>query len=423
MHAVFTLALKDILQLWRNKFGLFWVIAFPLLMALFFGSIFSGGGSAVRTMKIAFIENQSSDAQAFLAELQRSEVLDIRPMSLDSARASVARGRLTAYIQFIQADARQASVWSPSKDSIQVGIDPSRKAEAGYLQGLISQAYFARISRKFTDPQEFRKEMNRSLESMDSAYGLSAEQKGLLRGAFTQLDTFMSSVNAADSASAHAGNPFGSLNLSFTDVANVTVGPRSSWEITFPQSLLWALIGCAATFALSIVMERTHGTYLRLRLAPISRLQILAGKGLACFLSCVFVCTTLMAFGAIVFHVKISSVVLMSLAIISAAFCFVGMMMLISVLGKSERTVMGSGWSILLIFSMIGGGMVPLMFMPPWIASLSNLSPMKWCVLAFEGAIWRGFAFADMILPLAILWSIGFVGFFIGTIVLIKSES
>ena len=44
MGAVWNIARKDLLLLWRDKAGLFWVLGFPLLIALFFGSIFSSGG-------------------------------------------------------------------------------------------------------------------------------------------------------------------------------------------------------------------------------------------------------------------------------------------------------------------------------------------------------------------------------------------
>ena len=57
--------------------------------------------------------------------------------------------------------------------------------------------------------------------------------------------------------------------------------------------------------------------------------------------------------------------------------------------------------------SMLGGGMVPLFVMPPWMATASNASPVKWAVLAFEGALWRGFGLAEMALPCAILLAVG----------------
>jgi len=48
MNAVWALARKDLVILLRDRFGLFWVVAFPLLMALFFGSIFGSGSSGAR---------------------------------------------------------------------------------------------------------------------------------------------------------------------------------------------------------------------------------------------------------------------------------------------------------------------------------------------------------------------------------------
>ena len=41
MNSVIILALKDLRILWRDPVRLFWVLGFPLLMALFFGSVFS----------------------------------------------------------------------------------------------------------------------------------------------------------------------------------------------------------------------------------------------------------------------------------------------------------------------------------------------------------------------------------------------
>lgn len=422
MGAIVTLALKDLRLLWRNKFGLFWVIVFPLMMALFFGSIFSGGGSGVGSLRVAFVANGAPTAQSFLKEFKKSEVLDIRILPLDSAQELVSKGKLVAYVRYFAADTAGSSLLSFTKDSIEVGMDPSRKAESEYLRGLISQAYFVRLQGQFTNPKTWSSEVKRSITGVDSAKWLAPGQRSLLKGMFKQLDTFLSTVDTTDTATAKSNSPFSNINLSFKDVTRTDHQPRSSWEITFPQSLLWALLGCAATFALSIVIERTRGTYLRLRLAPISRLQILAGKGLACFAACVGVCSALMLFGILVFKIHVGSPILLAAAILCASFCFVGIMMVISVLGKNEHTVGGAGWAILLVLSMIGGGMIPLMFMPGWIAALSNFSPMKWCTLAFEGAIWRGFGPGDMILPLAILISVGLAGMAVGTAIMARYD-
>ena len=42
--------------------------------------------------------------------------------------------------------------------------------------------------------------------------------------------------------------------------------------------------------------------------------------------------------------------------------------------------------------------------------TLSSLSPVKWSILALEGAIWRDFSFREMLLPCAVL--LGFAALF-----------
>jgi ABC-type multidrug transport system permease subunit len=61
-------------------------------------------------------------------------------------------------------------------------------------------------------------------------------------------------------------------------------------------------------------------------------------------------------------------------------------MMLVSVRGKSERAVSGAGWGVLMLFSIFGGGMVPLFVMSGWMQAVGSFSPAKWSVLSLEGA-------------------------------------
>jgi ABC-2 type transport system permease protein len=426
MKVALTIALKDLRQLWRDRFGLFWVLAFPLLMALFFGAMFSGGDDAARRLKIAWVNDSgSTPATEFREQLGKSSALDVVDLPLDSARQLVTAGKLVAFVRYELTEENGRGTFGPPQGKIRVGIDPSRKAEAGYLEGLLSQAYFSRLQKMFSDYNGARDWIRRGMVDIDSSPGITPEQKSQYRNSLVLFDTAlaaMQNIEGDSTAGAQAGSPFGKLDLAFEDVAVARTGPRSSWEITFPQSLQWAMIGCAAAFALGLVVERTRGTYLRLRLAPISRTQILAGKGLACFIASASVCLALMLFGMLVFKVQVASFAMLLAAIVAAAICFVGLMMLVSVMGKTENSVAGAGWAIMLVMSMTGGGMVPLMFMPSWLGTLANFSPIKWSILALEGAIWRGFGWSEMLTPLAILVGVGLLGFGIGVTVLRRSE-
>jgi len=422
MRSILALAGKDLKLLYRDRFGLFWVAAFPLLMALFFGSIFSSNDGGSRALKVAYIgTGDSARVASFRDQLASSSALLVQTMPLDSAQGLVAAGKLVAYIHYTDTSTGAFGMFGADRPSLEVGMDPARKAEAGYLKGLISQAYFSRMQDAMK-PETFRLVLDQQLSSIDSSADLSGEQKGYLKGFLGQLDGYLSTFDAGDSGRARAGSPFSEPDMEFKDVAVARPGPRSSWEITFPQSLQWALIGVAAAFAVSLVMERTRGTFMRLRLAPINRLQILAGKGLACFVASVSSAVLLLSIGVFIFGVRISSPLGIVAAVLSAAFCFVGIMMFISVLGKTEQAVGGAGWAMLLVMSMTGGGMIPLMAMPSWFAGLSNFSPVKWSVLAMEGAIWRGFGWGQMAMPLGILLGLGAVGLAIGTIVLSRTD-
>jgi ABC-2 type transport system permease protein len=204
------------------------------------------------------------------------------------------------------------------------------------------------------------------------------------------------------------------LTIDQKPAAVETQGPRSSFDFTFPQGILWGVLGCASTFGIGLVAERTRGTLVRLQAAPLSRAQILGGKALACLLAILGVEAALVAIGILAFGVRPSSYPLLALAGFASAIGFVGIMMALSTLGQTEKSASGAAWAVLLVMSMLGGGMVPLFVMPPWMATASHLSPIKWAILAFEGALWRGFGPAEMLLPCAILVAVGVSTFALG---------
>jgi ABC-2 type transport system permease protein len=197
---------------------------------------------------------------------------------------------------------------------------------------------------------------------------------------------------------------------------------RSKWDISFPQSMMWGVLACAAGFAITVVRERKQGTLLRLQVAPISRTQIVAGKAAACFIAVIGVITLMTVLGMWL-GMRPRSPAMVALAAVSIAVCFVGIMVAMSVIGKSEEAVSGAAWSANMLMAMFGGGMVPLIFMPAFMRSLSNASPVKWSILALEGAIWRDFSLSEMLWPCGLLVAIGVVFFTLGSVVLSRATN
>ncbi len=417
MITMFIMAIKDLRLLWRDRFGLFWVIGFPFAIALLFGTIFSGGGGEASKINIALVDEDSTESSiAFIGEIRRSDALQIYPMSRDSAYEEVRRGKKAASVVIEKGFGETRGFMFGGESPIEVGIDPSRKAESGYLKGLLTQAMFKQMFDKYSKPnsalQTIRKERRILLE--DS--GLESEQNKLLGKLFDDLSHFMENV---DTTVYSTGMSMESMDFKTREIFISNKGkPHSAFEVTFPSAILWALIGVSAAFGVSIVQERTRGTYLRLRLAPVTRSQILGGKGLACFMAGIGVSTALIIFGHIVFGVRIINLGMLITALVCSALCFVGVMMLISVMGKTEQAVGGAGWAILLVFAMVGGGMMPVMFMPDWLSAIGSFSPVKWGIIALEGAIWRDYSMTEMLTPLMILLGIGILCFSIGVSIL-----
>jgi ABC-2 type transport system permease protein len=195
---------------------------------------------------------------------------------------------------------------------------------------------------------------------------------------------------------------------------------RSKWDISFPQSMLWGVLACAATFAVTIVRERKQGTFYRLQVAPATRAHIVAGKAAACFSAVLAVIAVMIALGAWL-GMRPRSPALLAVASLCIAFCFVGIMVLMSVIGKTEEAVSGAAWGANMMMAMFGGAMVPLVFMPGFMKTLSHFSPVKWSILSLEGAIWRGFTPSEMLLPCGALLVVGAVCLMIGSVVLSRA--
>ena len=415
MNGILTLALKDLRLLLRDRASIFWVLVWPLVNGLIFGSIMGGMGPRPGGgMRVAVVDEDSSAAsRAYVERLRKSDALRVHETTLDSARTLVRRGERVGFVRIPEGYGAQGGFGGGSADApLEIGMDPSRTAEKGYLEGLLMQASFEGIQEQFADPDSMRSLVRNGLGSVEGDSAMPAGERAKVRKFLASLDEYLGTVDT--STYRQGGMGFSGQQIKSTPVVREGTRPRSGFEVSFPIAIMWAMIGCAAGFAISLVNERIYGTFLRLRTTPLSRADVLAGKGLACFVASLAVVTLLLAIGGGFMGVRLDNPVALAAAVLCTALCFTGIMMFISALGENPRAVSGAGWAILLGISMIGGGMIPLIAMPPWMLAASHVSPVKWGILALEGAIWRGFSASEMLLPCVILLGVGVLGFAAG---------
>lgn len=419
MAAVLAIALKDLKVLFRVKAAFFFTMVWPLLVAVIFGSLFGGGGRGPSRLAIAITDDDQTPAsKAFVDGLAGREGFDVLRTDDVQARDLVRRGARIGAIRVPKGfgDA-SGHLFFGTSPKVELRIDPSRQAETAMLQGFLLEQAGRRMQGLFAGTGESRGIVAGMLNDVKKETNTFAG-KNSLQSMLGSLDTFLgeqaraqATAPAAQTAPANTWQP---LEIEVSSIVRHREGPANGYQITFPQGMQWGILGCMMSFAVSLAVERSHGTLTRLLMSPAPSWALLAGKGLACYMAIMIVQTALMAIGATFFGVRPSSVPLLILALVVVPVGFVGLMMFVASLGTTEQGSAGAGWAIMMPMSMLGGGMVPLAVMPGWMQSLSVISPVRWMIVSYEGAIWRGFSLAEMALPCAILLAIGVVAFGLG---------
>jgi ABC-2 type transport system permease protein len=370
MGATLLIAKKDLRLILRDRAGLFWIAAFPVLFALFLGAVlerWSARDDLTLSVVVSDLD-RSPESRAFLERLEEAGSLNVQASALEAGRARLRHGDIDALVVLLPGFGAIPDWFSGSAEVMHVEADPSRKREASYVKGLLLET-------------------------------------GLARAIEDQLTT----------------DPRSAVRIVPISARSAVRSEPTPAELVAPAAVLWGLIGCAAAFAISLATERRAGTLQRLRSLPLADWQVLAGKAVACWVACLAIALVIVIGALALFGVRLASPLGLALTLPALAFCFTGIMALISTIGTSERSVAGAGWGTLLVFGMLGGVMVPRMIMPPWLVSIGAFSPVRWGLVALEHALWRGGRPLDWLGPCAMLVALGLAGLGIGAMMLRRS--
>lgn len=425
MGVVFSMAAKDLRLLLRDRMGLFFTLVFPLIYAIFFGTIFSGmgddDGGAAEVRVLLVDEDGTPESRAFFEALDGSASIRLTPApSREAAAEAVRSGREPAFLVAGPGfGAAVSAMFSGTPAQLELGVDPSRRAERMMLEGVILQSAFQQMGERFTDPAAMRRAMDRARESLGGG-DMPASMRASLESLFASVEGVSDSMAATEGedgepdAAAAEGVMAAMTPVKIVEAEVIRArrsGPDNAFEISFPQAISWAVIAATAAFGISFVTERQKGTLVRLTAAPLSVGTVLLGKAAACFATVVGVTGLLLAVGALAFGARPDSYALLAMVVACIGVCFVGLMMLLATLAKTEAAAAGIGWAVMMVFAMLGGGMVPALFMPRWMQSIGSVSPVRWAILGLEGALWRGFGLSQMLLPMGVLLGVGLAGF------------
>ncbi len=204
-----------------------------------------------------------------------------------------------------------------------------------------------------------------------------------------------------------------SQELLVMDEKNIT-GSRSSIppaEQNVPGfSVMFVLMGVLFGVAFGLHDEREWGTITRLRIAPIPRVAVLAGKLLARFVVGLVQLALLFVYGHLVFDLSLGHAPL-ALAVVMAAvvFSMTGFSLLVSAFARTREQVIPLGLTLIMVFCALGGCWWPLYQMPPWLREVAQLTFTAWAMEGFHDVILRDRGLVDVLPAIGVLVAYGAV--------------
>lgn len=429
MRAALAIALKDLRLLARDRTGAFFVFVFPLALSLFFGSVF-GSGARPGSLAVAFCrEDDGPLAKAFETDLAGEHALKLVIVpSRDQGAAMVREGTAAAMVALPpDFDAGVTRMLAAGGARIDLLADPRRGAEAGLLQGLLMKVGFQCVARAFQDPALSARMLSQARTALTALAAVPSERQASMQEMLDAMESVQRALKRmratapdGDSAGADLGRLVQVRSIEFTQESET---PANAFAITFPQGVAWGFMGLVGAFGASLAEERRRGTMLRLLTAPGGGTGALAGKTLGCFLGGLLVTALLTATATLLLGVRVQRWDLLVAAAVASAFAFSGLAVGMAGFFRHEGSARSAGNAVVLVLAMVGGGTIPLAFMPELLRMASKASPFSWSILAIEGAVWRGFGAVQMAAPLGVLVALGVGGLSFARSAMRRSEA
>ena len=365
MTAFLALVRKDLLQYLQNRRALIMSLLAPILIGAFFGSLFNPKDTQIRQLPVAVVDQDSSPSSArVLASLQSDGSFAIQLLDAASAQDQVQRGKLRAAITLPAGFGAQAGLalrGAGPKPELTLVYDPSQAMVPALVRGLLAQHVARAVA------QQAYASGGATGPALSLPYTLSEQASRAADGGLP--------ASGYDSY-AHA---FAGMATQFVLLMSVDIG-------------------------IGLLLLRRTGLWLRLRVAPVSRAQLLGSRMASAALISLLVFAVVFAVAIGVFGVRVHGAVIGLVAVMlatSLASASFGLM--IAALGRSPEATRGLAILVTLLLVMVGGAWVPSFLFPPWLQAVAAWTPIHWAVAGMDAMTWRALPLQAAAAPVAAL--------------------
>lgn len=372
MKKLFLIGIKDLKLMFRDRAALTFMLLAPFLLTIGMGFVtgrFSGGSTGLSDIPVIIVNLDQGDLGNALEDLFNSvELAELMEPSASSdpeaARQLIESNEASAAIIIPEGFTRSivpaadtefgSNYVQPEPVQIEVYTNPSSPTSAGIVKAVVDE-FISRVEEGRTS-------------GLTSFLGLM--QSGLvdMQNIETEARALFQNVEQTESTA-------------ITLKTNIEGSDAVAFDLLSyfaPGMALMFLMYTVSYGGRSILAERAGGTLPRLMISPTLTTQVLGGKVLGIFFMGVAQVGILILASILFFQVRWGDALGVIILILAAVFGTTGWGLLITAFAHTPAQVANTGTIVMLIFSILGGSFIDLENFPPFIQSISKITPNAW---------------------------------------------
>jgi hypothetical protein len=164
----------------------------------------------------------------------------------------------------------------------------------------------------------------------------------------------------------------------------------------------------------ALAEERMMGILQRLGMMPVSKAQLLGGKLLSVYVMGLFQFAVLLAFGELLGVDFGDSPLAVALVAGSYVLAITALALALAALVRTPQQATGIATLAYMVLAPLGGAWWPLTFVPVWMQTLGHISPIAWCLDAFNALIFHQGTLPDILESVSVLLLFAVIFFVFG---------
>ncbi len=406
LYKIWMSIVKEFLLLKRDLGGLIILFIMPLVLVITVTLIQDSTFKTVSDSKIPILlvdNDKGSVSKTVFENLEKSNLfsvvtqIDNKTISEDVARENVFKGKF------------QLAIIIPEKLSsdLQAKVDQN-------VEKIVSNLGFT-DSTAASEPQRIIKEKEVKL------YFDPAVQMSFKNAVMSSIDKMISQIETksiyttfekqlGEGSTNFEQKSFISFKEIIPKINNKEIRPNSV-QHNVPAWTLFAIFFIVIPLSINIVLEKSQGTFVRLRTNPVSNLVVIIGKTITYSVICMIQFYMMVAVAVFLFpSIGLPSLnieghlALMSVVALFSGFAAIGFGILLGTIASTQEQSAPFGATSVIILAAIGGIWVPVFAMPNIMQIIAKSSPMNWGLDAFYDVLLRNVSFLEIIPKISLLF-------------------